>query len=417
MDQRKGMEVLRRPSDETQREFAYDCYEQSFSVSYDYPVYFTRGLFSLRNDLLASAIDRLKEGRRHRVKVFMDDGVLESTPGFAERVTSYFENHSAILKMEGSIGVVPGGERGKTGFSLAKDLMAELAQRRLCRQSFVLAIGGGSVLDIVGLAASLVHRGLRLIRVPTTVLAQDDAGVGVKNGIDEWGMKNFAGNFAPPFAILIDYDFLRTLDSKYWIGGISEAYKVAIIKDRSFFDFLFSHAEKLRNRDEAAIEAVVKRCAILHLEHIRNSGDPFEFGMARPLDFGHWSAHRLELISQYELGHGQAVSIGIALDTFYAAQIGLLTVQARDRILDALEKTGLPIWSKFLERRNKEGELEVIKGLRDFQEHLGGELHITLPNGIGGKVEIHRMDPGIIHEAIAYLKKRATRGSKVLAFG
>jgi len=287
--------------------------------------------------------------------------------------------------------------------------MTKMAESHLCRQSFVLAIGGGSVLDAVGLAASLVHRGLRLIRIPTTVLAQDDAGVGVKNGINEHGMKNFAGTFAPPFAILIDYQFLQTLPAKHWFGGIAEAFKVAIIKDREFFDYLRSHATDLRKRDNAAIESTVRRCAILHLDHIGANGDPFEFGTARPLDFGHWSAHRLESMSGYEIGHGQAVSIGIAIDSFYASQIGLITSKECDVILNGLKKTGLPIWSDLLELTRPDGKLEILQGLDDFQEHLGGQLNVTMPNGIGRKIEIHEMDRAIVEQAIVYLKDHSNR--------
>ena len=384
-----------------------DCYKQSFTVSYDYPVYFTKDLFDPQNDLLAYVIDRLNEHRRHRLKVFLDSGVAEVTPDLAPRVGQYAEMWSGCLKMEGPVEIVPGGEKIKSGWDSAKPIMTSVAESHLCRQSFVLAIGGGSVLDAVGLAASLVHRGLRLIRIPTTVLAQADAGVGVKNGVNEHGMKNFAGTFAPPFAVLIDYQFLSTLAPKHWLGGIAEAFKVAIIKDREFFDYLCQHATRLRERDDAAIETTVRRCAILHLAHIGANGDPFEFGTARPLDFGHWSAHRLEALSGYELGHGQAVSIGIAIDSFYASQIGLISGKECDAILNGLEETGLPVWSELLELRRPEGRLEILQGLDDFQEHLGGQLNVTMPAGIGRKIDVHEMDPAIVEQAIFYLKSRS----------
>lgn len=403
--------------DDPRKNSEEDCYEQSFSVSYDFPVHFTRDLFRLDNDLLASVFDRRHEGRRHRVMVFVDDGVALSDPDYLERIKAYIRRRSALLQLVEEIEIVPGGEREKRGWDLAGRIMSKIAAGRLCRQSFVLAIGGGSVLDIVGLATSLVHRGLRLIRVPSTVLAQDDAGVGVKNGIDERGMKNFAGTFAPPFAVLIDFDLLRTLEPKYYLGGIAEAFKVAVIKDRDFFDYLSRHAERLKERDEQTIEETVKRCAILHLEHIRNSGDPFEFGTARPLDFGHWSAHKLEVLSDYYFGHGQAVAIGIALDSYYASRIGLLTIQERDAVIDAMERTGLPVWSDFLEHKKPDGTLEILAGLKEFQEHLGGRLNVTLPDGIGRKIEIHEMDPALIEEGIGFLKERGCKCRKLLAYG
>jgi 3-dehydroquinate synthase len=402
------MEYESDPLNSGQGRFPHDCYEQRFTVSYDYPVYFTKNLFHPRNDLLASVIDRLNEHRRHRLIVFLDSGVSEAAPGFEKTIQHYFEKWSDCVKMEGRVEIIPGGEKIKKGWDLVKPIMTKIAESHLCRQSYVVAIGGGSVLDVVGFAASTVHRGLRLIRIPSTVLAQDDAGVGVKNGINEHGMKNFAGTFAPPFAVMIDYQLLQTLQTKYWLGGVAEAFKVAIIKDSNFFEYLCRHAAKLRQKDATVIEETVKRCAILHLKHIGTNGDPFEFGTARPLDFGHWSAHRLEALSGYQIGHGQAVSIGIAMDSFYASQIGLLSDKECNTIIDALDETGLPIWSDLLEQRRSDGRLEILQGLDDFQEHLGGRLTVTLPNGIGRKVEIHDMDSTIIERAISYLKQRST---------
>lgn len=413
-DQRMSNEAVSSVS--RQNAFSFECYEQRFSVPYEYPVYFTRDLFHPENELLCSVLCRRKEDRRHRLKVFVDEGVVEAMPGFADQVETYLKGRSSLLKMEGGIEVVPGGETAKNGWDLVQDCMEKIADARLCRQSFVIAIGGGSFLDIVGLATALVHRGLRLVRVPSTVLAQDDAGVGVKNGVDERGMKNFAGTFAPPFAVLIDYDLLRTVAMKYWLGGVAEAFKVAIIKDRDFFRFLRRSASRLRAKDDRAIEHVVKRCAILHLEHIRNNGDPFEFGMARPLDFGHWSAHRLEILSDYDLCHGEAVSVGIALDSCYAAVTGLLPQRERDLILGALEETGLPIWSDLLELRTDDGGLEIVRGLKDFKEHLGGELNVTMPVQIGRSIEIHEMDPEAIEQAIGHLKERSQLKSVTAAY-
>lgn len=387
--------------------FTFDCHHQRFSVPFDYPVYFTKDLFHPQNPLFASVADRYNENRTHRIMVFVDGGVVQAMPHAPEQIQAYIGARPANLRLEGSIQVVPGGEPIKNGWVYTRQTIKAIADRRLCRQSFVVAVGGGSVLDVVGLAASLVHRGVRLIRVPTTVLAQSDAGVGVKNGINDRGSKNFTGTFAPPFAVLNDFYFLRTLSLEDWLGGVAEAFKVAIIKDRDFFYYLSRHAARLRDRDEASMEETVKRCAILHLDHIRTTGDPFEFGSARPLDFGHWSAHRLEALSDYDIGHGQAVSIGMAVDCFYALGLELLSEKECDAIIDAFKESGLPVWSELLEKRTSQGKLEILKGVDEFQEHLGGELNVTLPNGIGKKVEIHQIDPDRVKEAISCLKKKA----------
>ena len=180
---------------------------------------------------------------------------------------------------------VPGGEAIKNGLEPLHRIQQAIQDARLCRHSYVVAIGGGAVLDVAGYAAALAHRGVRLIRVPTTVLAQDDSGVGVKNGINAYGhQKNYLGTFAPPAAVINDSSFLTSLSDRDWRGGISEAIKVALIKDARFFDFIERNAAKLTARHLPTMEKVVRRSAELHLTHIATSGDPFELGSARPLE-------------------------------------------------------------------------------------------------------------------------------------
>ena len=188
----------------------------------------------------------------------------------------------------------------------------------------MIAVGGGAVLDAVGLVAATTHRGVRLIRVPTTVLAQDDSGVGVKNGVNLYGVKNFCGTFAPPFAVLNDLDLLTPLAERDKIAGMAEAVKVALIRDGDFFAWLERHADDLITFQRPALAAMIRRCAELHMRQIAHGGDPFETGSARPLDYGHWSAHKLESLTKHHLRHGEAVAIGIALDARYSVLAGLL---------------------------------------------------------------------------------------------
>jgi 3-dehydroquinate synthase len=392
----------------TPERFAYELYDERFSVPFDYPVYFTREVFHPENALLASVLDRRHEARRHRALVYVDAGVASAHPRLIQQIKEYFHDRPKSLELASSPEVIPGGEVAKRSWERVRDVMWTIGNHHLCRQSFVIAVGGGSVLDMVGFATSLVHRGLRLVRVPTTVLAQSDAGVGVKNGMDEHGAKNYVGTFAPPFAVLNDFAFLATLEDKDWTGGIVEAFKVAIIKDAAFFDFLCASAGRLRARDQAAMETLIRRTAVLHLEHIRTGGDPFEFGAARPLDFGHWSAHKLEAMSGYTLGHGRAVAIGIAIDSFYAMRQGLISADELEHIITALLECGLPVWDNLLEERAADGILAFLDGLDQFREHLGGTLTVTLPKRIGAKVEVHQIHTDVVEQAIAYLKERHT---------
>lgn len=272
------------------------------------------------------------------------------------------------------------------------------------RHAFVLIVGGGATLDAVGFAVSLVHRGLRIVRLPTTVLAQNDAGVGVKTGVNFHGAKNALGTFAPPFAVLNDFQFLLPLPDREWRGGIAEAFKVAMIRDREFFDLLCENAGALHARGaagEAAMRRLVFRCAELHLEHIRAGGDPFELGRARPLDFGHWAAHKLEALSAFAIPHGDAVAAGICLDSWLAFERGWLAGAEFDALHRGLRAAGFSLWHLELERA------ELLDGLREFQEHLGGELCITLPHGIGARREVREVNGDAVRRAVAELKRRA----------
>ncbi len=378
----------------------------TFEVAFEYPVHFTRGVFTGENPLLAETLNRFGEDRRHRAVVYVDSGVAETHPTLIPAIKRYFHDRPDAMELAGGPTIVPGGERAKTDWSIVRDVMWTIGNLHLDRQSYVVAVGGGAVLDMIGFAASIVHRGLRLVRLPTTTLAMDDAGIGVKNGMNEHGMKNFVGTFAPPHAVLCDFGFLPTLDDEHWLGGAAEAFKVAVIKDADFLETLCELADDVRRRDLPAMERVVRRCAELHVEHIATHGDPFEFGSARPLDFGHWAAHRLESMTGYRLTHGQAVSLGIAVDLCYAQRRGLISPTQRDRVLAAMERTGLPLFDETLTRRNPDGTLEVLGGIEQFREHLGGRLCITLPDGLGAKTEVHQMSPDRVDQAVAELKER-----------
>jgi 3-dehydroquinate synthase len=382
-------------------------YQQTFSVDFSYPVYFTHAVFEPRQKILASLLTTAATNgspARSKVMVYIDSGLAAKQPELSTQITAYFNAYAGVLHLVAAPRLVPGGEQAKNSWDYMQQIVNELAAYHLDRQSYVLAIGGGSVLDMVGFAAAVFHRGLRLIRLPSTVLAQNDAGVGVKNGLNGQGIKNFVGSFAPPYAVINDSAFLTTLAEEHWRGGLAEAVKVALIKDREFFADLCRLAPALKARELSAMENVIHRCAVLHLQHIRLQGDPFEFGSSRPLDFGHWAAHRLEVMSGYRLGHGQAVAIGIALDSYYAMEKGLITAAELQRILTCLTACGLACWHPLLAAQDSRGNYTVLGGLEQFREHLGGRLCITLPGPIGSRVEVAELDEQIILAGITYLQ-------------
>ena len=381
---------------------------QSIDVNWEFPVVFTQDLFAPENDVLPATLRRKENHRKHRVIVYLDGHVASALPHLADRVSRFFQTHSNDFDLATAPVTVPGGEASKNDFRLVEQLLTQLLEQRMDRQSFVIVIGGGAVLDAVGFAAALVHRGLRLVRVPTTVLAQNDAGVGVKNAVNFLG-KNAIGTFAPPFAVINDFDLLLPLPDRDWLSGVAEAFKVSIIRDRAFFEELCQTAPRYPARDFAAMQRLVTRCAELHLDHIRTNGDPFEYGTARPLDFGHWSAHKIELLTQFAVSHGEAVAAGVLLDSIYARNQGWLTHQELDAIDNGLRQSGFPLWSDAYDLRNASGERRVYDGLREFQEHLGGELCVTFPDHIGARFEVNTIDLSGMDTAIEELRQRANR--------
>ncbi len=385
---------------------ASPVHRQRFTVSFEYPVCFTSDAFSPGNPQLANAIAWREPARRHRVLPVVDSGVANAWPQLSRDLRGYVAAHDDRLSLVAEPIVVLGGEPVKNDPSVVSHLLSRFDALGMDRHSFVLVIGGGAVLDMAGYAAAVAHRGLRMVRMPTTVLSQNDSGVGVKNGVNAFGKKNFLGTFAPPHAVVNDIRFLATLDRRDMLAGMAESMKVALIRDAGFFEWMSDQAEALSAAASPAVEVLIRRTAELHLAHIAGGGDPFETGSARPLDFGHWAAHKLESMTAHRLRHGEAVAIGIALDTLYSARTGLCDASLAERVLRVLSRIGLPTFDPALAARADSGRLVVMEGLAEFREHLGGDLTITLLAGPGRGVEAHAIDEGRMAACIAELRER-----------
>ncbi|MEO1374547.1 MAG: 3-dehydroquinate synthase [Cyanobacteria bacterium J06635_10] len=377
---------------------------QRVEVTFNYSVHFTHGIFSVDNPLLAQVIANDGEAKPKKVIAVVDAGLLEYRRGLLQQFHEYSDRYSDILTLSWSPLVVPGGEAAKNNHRLLEEIHQLIDKASICRHSYLIAIGGGAVLDLVGYAAATAHRGIRLIRIPTTVLAQNDSAVGVKNGINAFGKKNFLGSFAPPYAVLNDFDFLSSLNERDWRAGIAEAVKVALIRDADFFEFISKGAALLACRDIETMQQVIYRCAQLHLEHISRSGDAFEMGSSRPLDFGHWAAHKLEQLTNYGLRHGEAVAIGIALDSTYSYLQGMLNHSDWQKILNTLKTLGFKLYvPELTEQSQIEHDRCLFRGLNEFREHLGGELTITLLQRIGEEIEVHTVNISLYQQAISLL--------------
>ena len=378
--------------------------ERSIQVTWPLRVFFTEDVFAAGNPRLREV---LTDSAPRKVLVILEDTLALAQPELEQQVVEYFALCIPQLRLSRPPILVAGGEAVKNSQSIVNDLLSHIHRHQMDRHSYLVAIGGGALLDVAGFAAATAHRGVRHVRIPSTTLSQADSGVGVKNGLNAFGQKNFIGTFAPPFAVINDFNLLRTLPPREQRAGFVEAVKVACIRDAAFFEELEANAEGLAAFAPAAVKRLIYRCAELHLEHIATGGDPFETGSARPLDFGHWAAHKLEQLSRFRVGHGEAVAIGMALDVLYSRRCGWLSAGAAERILTLLERLGFTLFAPELLKDDAGCHHQILEGLEEFRQHLGGELTITLLRGIGRGEETHEMNPALVMAAVEELRERS----------
>lgn len=376
-----------------------------FSLQYRYRLHFTGGVFKPANTVLADVL-RTADVLPVPALVFVDQGVAAGWPELKHDIATYARAYGDVMRLAGAIRNVPGGETCKNDPGVLRSIMRDIHDASLCRHSCVIVIGGGAVLDVVGFAAATVHRGIRLLRLPTTTLSQADSGVGVKNGINLFGKKNYLGTFSVPWAVINDVQFLSTLSDRDWRCGFSESVKVALMKERAFFDCIAGQALRLRQRHWEEAVGIIQHSCDLHFGHIVEGGDPFELNEARPLDFGHWAAHKLEQLTGFELQHGEAVAIGVALDVTYSALRGHLSWGEVHDVHGCLRDLGFALYHDKMSHHD-----DLLTGLDEFREHLGGRLTIPLLERIGGGFLAHEIDRRQMCAAIDYLATHLDRNS------
>ena len=386
--------------------------EKIIRLEHTHRILFTREVFAPRNHTIRDLLRLDQPHKLPRVLVFVDEAVATANRDLIDDIMAYGQVHADTFTMVDDPIVIPGGEACKNDFRLVECCWDAINEAALDRHSYVFVIGGGAALDLVCFAASTAHRGIRHVRFPTTTLSQGDGGVGVINGVNYFGKKNWVGNFAVPFAVVNDFFFLESLPKRERRNGIIEAIKVALIRDRAFFEQIEAMADDLAALKQEALEQVIQRSAELHVEHIATGGDPYELGSARPLDFGHWAAHKLEQISKFAVSHGEAVAIGMAVDLVYSRMQGILDAETCERILKLIERIGFATSSNHLMTTGRSGEPAILEGLEEFREHLGGELTVTLVPEIGTKLEVHEMNRVKILNAGVELQKRAAAAAE-----
>ena len=372
--------------------------EVPFGPTFVHRLYFTDDVLGTDIDALARVLEP-SEGRPARVQFWVDEHVAKARPDLRDRLRAFARSYPGRIEPAGNVQVVEGGEVVKNDIHILERMLKVFHAAGLDRRSYVVVIGGGAVLDAVGFAASIAHRGIRLVRLPTTTLAQADSGVGVKNAVNLFGKKNWIGSFAVPWAVINDTSLLATLPDRDFIGGFSEAVKVSLLKDPAFFDAICRDAPRIRRRDMVAALPVIRASAEWHRDHITKGGDPFESREARPLDYGHWSAHRLEAITDFRVRHGEAVAIGVAIDTVYSSLAHGLPSADADRVLRGLVDLGFALDHPILR-----DPAVLFEGLEEFRQHLGGRLTLTMLEGIGRPIDVHEVDDSKMRSAIARLR-------------
>jgi len=271
------------------------------------------------------------------------------------------------------------GSESQKSWEQVDRVCGEAVRCGLRRDGVMVGVGGGAVLDVVGLAASLYRRGTRFIRIPTTLVGLVDVSVGIKQGINFRSKKNALGTFFPPYGCINDVTFLRTLPVRLLACGVAEILKMAIVRDGKLFDLLLDNAlELLRTHFECpadCAEEILVRAESAMLDELQPN--LFEHNLQRLVDFGHTFSPTLEAASGYQLPHGEAVALDMLLSTSVAVERGLCQQDDLARILVAYLRVGLPIAHPLIEPGL------LTSAMQDARAHRGGDLNLVLPTRIG----------------------------------
>lgn len=364
-------------------------------MSWELDIRFKRGCLSPAAPELAQMLMRREPSKPARAIPVVDSGLLLARPRLLQELGAYARAHNISLCEEA---LLPGGARARLGEDYAASLRERFHQASLDRHCHVLALGGGSLQDAAAFAAATYRRGLRLTRLPSTVLSQCATASAMRCGLDALGGKDILGCFAPPFGLLIDTELPETQDERSRRFGVAEALRAALVHDARFFEWLKDQPSPLERADE-----LTRRAALLGLEHVLHGGDPFEHGQGRRLDFGGWAAPRLE---QAGLTHGEALAVGMALDTVLSTLLSGLHLAEAQQILQLLEHLGLPLWHEALERLDE-------TALEEYRRQQGGTLAVTLLRRPGGAMLASEVPYNALREAVKQLGQRqlAAEGS------
>ena len=296
---------------------------------------------------------------------------------------------------------VPPGE-GSKSLRVLERVLDALVAADLDRRSVLVALGGGVVGDLGGLAAALYMRGIAWVQCPTTLLAQVDASVGGKTAVNLARGKNLAGSFHQPALVLADTETLATLPDAELRSGLGEVVKTALVGDAALLELLERDAERLRARDIDLYGEIVARCVRVKASIVAR--DERETGARKVLNLGHTFAHAIELTAGYgRIPHGVAVGVGVALALRASERTGLARPGVTDRIVRLLPRLGLG--SSLAALREEYGHelptAELLAGLRHDKKGSAGRPAFVLVRDVGAPEVDRALDPALLRELLA----------------
>ncbi|MCW2859090.1 MAG: aroB [Actinoallomurus sp.] len=310
------------------------------------------------------------DGRRAAV---ITERTVASLPAY--RITETLDERGLLLGRM----IVDPGEQSKS-LDTAYRLIDWLAQIGLARRDVVVALGGGMIMDTVGWVASAFMRGVPYVNVPTTLLAQVDAGIGGKVAVDHNAAKNLVGAFYQPRAVISCLEFLGTLDTRQARAGLAEALKKAIIASPELFEFIEQHTHELVNCHSSAVGPLVRAASTIKTELVGR--DPYEVDLRRPLNFGHTVGHAIETTTGYgPVLHGEAVAFGMAIAVDISRARGLLDPVLAERIVRLIIELGLPV--RLEQLRSVPRVDDILGALDKIREIRDGSLRFVLPVELG----------------------------------
>ena len=309
-----------------------------------------------------------------------------------EKVASLYGHVIEKLPVEHQFLLIGDGEAFKS-FDSYSSILDQLVKHRFNRDAMIVALGGGVVGDLAGFVAATYQRGVRLVQIPTTLLAQVDSAIGGKTAINHAHGKNLIGAFYQPETVLIDIDTLKSLPPKIFLEGLAEVIKYGVIADAGFFEWLEDNADAVLARESSALDFIVRRSCEIKAQIV--ASDEREQGQRTILNYGHTFGHALETETGYgELLHGEAVSVGMIMAADLALREGICDRHAAQRIKNLVEAFRLPFEPPKFDKQ------AVLASMAMDKKVVHGELRFVLPQTIGSVVVTNETKPENLNETL-----------------